>query len=193
MKSYHLLLRNPMAEHAFGISGGPDEVNPVDWLKGHALTSVPDPITLQLHPASGDSPDLADIAGGLYTVFSNRLRSALQAAGVDNVDYYPARLVHPTSRHQRDDYFAVNVLGLVSAVDVSKSTISPGRGRIPGVLRQFTIDPQRGGDLRLFRLAESPRLIIIDNGVKAELEKAALDGVFIQPTQSWTGTNSGPP
>jgi hypothetical protein len=193
MSSYYLLLRDPVAPHAFGIADGPDEMDPVAWMQGKQLVSVPDSIVLRLHPASGLSPDLADIAGGLYTVFSNRLRAALEGAGVDNIDYYPVRLEHPSAKVRRHDYVLANVLGMVAAVDASKSTISPGRGKIPGRLRQFTVDPQSAGDLRLFRLKESPRLIVIGYSVKTALDRAQLDGLFLQPTQEWTGTNGGPP
>jgi hypothetical protein len=192
MKSFYLLHRNPMADHAFGIVGGPDDLDPIDWLEGKKLTPVASPVVLEMHEASGESGDLADIAGGLYTVFSDRLRKTLVAAGVDNVDYFPARLVHPVSGNRSDDYALVNVLGLVEAVDKSKSTMTGIGGRLPPTLKQFTIDQKRAGDLRLFRLAESPRLIVIDESVKTTIEAAALDGVFIQRTQEWTGTNGGP-
>jgi uncharacterized protein DUF1629 len=192
MKSYYLLHRNPMANHAFGIVGGPDDLDPVDFMQGKILTSVPTPIVLEMHEASGESGILADIGDGLYTVYSDRLRKVLIGAGVDNVDYFPARLVHPVSGTRSDDYALVNVLGLVEAVDRSKSTMTPARGRLPGQLRGFTIDSQRAGDLRLFRLAESPDLIVIEESVMAEIEAATLDGVFIQPTQDWSGMNGGP-
>jgi len=192
MNAYYLLLPNPMGKHAFGIAAGPDSLDPVEWMHGKKLKSVPNPIVLTLHAGSGATDDLADIAGGLYTVFSKRLQAALGAAGVDNVDYYPARLVHPTSGQHREDFVVANVLGLVSAVDASKSTISPGFGKIPGTLRQFTVDDERVRDLHLFRLRESPRLIVVDVAVKSAVDSANLDGVFLQPTQEWTGTNSGP-
>jgi uncharacterized protein DUF1629 len=186
MKSYHLLLPNPKADHAFGIAGGPDDLDPVDLIQGRPLTAVPNPVILELHEASGQSKVLADIADGLYTVFSPRLRAALVSAGVDNIDYYPARLVHPSLGAVSDDYLLVNVLGLVRAVGEAKSMTA-------AFVKQFTIDEHRAGDLRLFRLEESPTLIVIDSAVKAEIEKTNLDGVFIQPTQAWVGVNRGPP
>jgi hypothetical protein len=145
-----------------------------------------------LHGASGDTEQLADLGSGLFTVCSLRLKTVLTDSGVDNIDYFPARLEHPESGRRRDDYFLVNILGLVKAVDVSKSTITPGRGNLPGKLKQFTVDERLAGGLALFRLAESPRLIVIEGAIKTAVDAANLSGVYVQATQNWTGFNTGP-
>ncbi len=177
---------------AFGIAGAPEDLDPVDWIQGKKLLPRQNPVPLMLHGASGDTEQLADIGSGLFTVCSTRLRSVLTDSGVDNIDYFPVRLEHSESGRRRDDYLLVNILGLVKAVDVANSTIIPGRGNLPGKLRQFTIDERLAGNLPLFRLAESPRLIVIEGAIKAAIEAANLNGIYVQATQDWTGFNTGP-
>jgi hypothetical protein len=191
MKTYYLLLEDPTSDNAFGIAKGPDNLEPVDWIQGKKLSPGPAPQLLTLHEASGTSDKLADIGAGLYTVFSPRLRNVLTAAGVDNIDYFPARLELPGTGSHWDDYFLVNILGLIRAVAGPAGAHPSGRRSLAGMLTHFTIDEQRAAGVPLFRLAESPDLIVIDEPVKAKIEAANLDGIYIQPTQEWSGVNNG--
>ncbi|MDB4985293.1 MAG: hypothetical protein JWN04_471 [Myxococcaceae bacterium] len=77
-------------------------------------------------------------------------------------------------------------------MDRDASTFEPG-ARPDGELRSFQIDPARAYGLRLFRLAEDPRLVVVSQRVRTALEAGALRGLAFQATEDYDGYPLRPP
>ena len=182
---FYLLEQDLYLHGTWGVSDGPEELDPVDLLAGIALTPAAVPVDVELSESSGDARP--DIVLSLLPLFSARLRQALEQAGVDNVQYVEARLRHPEGHAIESGYFVANVLGRVRAVDLGRSRFGPASGDIEGDLLDFTIDPSASRYLRFFPLDESPILIVIDEPLKLALESAGLVGLELLPTTAWTG------
>ena len=162
----------------------PENLEPLDWLRGKRMPN-PGPLRLPLSASSGDlRPDLI---GTLLTLFSDDLKNALLAFGIDNVDYVPVQLQHPRSQELESGYWLSNVIGLVECVDLSRSVIEPRPSGTKGSLLSFHVDPDRAAGLHLFRLVEDPTLIVIDEPLRRFLQAQDLAGVRLRHTRTYDG------
>lgn len=166
-------------------------------IKGHTDTSAQfnwvDGIKFD-RPFPGDVFELDDAYGSNYPdffdttipVMSPRLIEALTAAGVANLDTYPLVLRNPADGTERSDYKAVNVVGRLDAVDLSKSPHEVRRGK-PRFSGAIVIDPRKTAGLLAFRLPYSPRFIVVAESVAKRLQSQKFDSVLLQPTRKFDG------
>jgi hypothetical protein len=99
----------------------------------------------------------------------------LRRCGVDNIDTYPAVLVD-NANEREFRYFAVNILGLVAAADLSKSQWSnfDSAARLDTHFESLAVDPAKARGHLMFRLAEDTGTIIVHAKVKQALESAGI-------------------
>src|SRR5690348_10844054 len=90
---YYLFDQDLLVRRAVTIGSLPDDMDPLEWIRGQVITAPPSPVRLRLSDSSGDTP--GDIVQPFVTVYSDKLRQALTNFGVDNVEFFPAELEHP--------------------------------------------------------------------------------------------------
>ncbi|MDH5651287.1 MAG: hypothetical protein OEZ39_05385 [Gammaproteobacteria bacterium] len=122
-----------------------------------------------------ENPPLEYMAG-VAPVCSKLMLDALQAAGIDNIQTFPAILTTYANETVWDGYFALNIIGKVSAADMEKSKFVsigewPGGTPFAG-FQNLVIDKNKTHDLYLFRLAECPSEIIIHKDIIDKLLSA---------------------
>jgi uncharacterized protein DUF1629 len=158
------------------------------WTKGRPLDdSIPE-LTFELDGGRSFAwPDFIR-PGPNIPLISPPMREGLGKAGVDNIEYYPARVINRSTKEERK-YFAANVIGLVSAMDRGKSDFMPYDSD-PNIIldiSKLVLDERRCAGVQLFRLAEFEILMVVDEGVKIELERRNLFGLqFVRP-EDWDG------
>ena len=116
-------------------------------------------------------------------VFSAAMVEQFRLAGADNFQVFPAILVNREERVRWDNYFALNILGLIDAAseDESSSTaIMPG-DTLDGVppfvhYDRLVIDPERVKGALMFRELKAPEEIIFDDKVKQYLKANSPKG-----------------
>lgn len=122
-----------------------------------------------------------DFSGMSVPLVSKRMKEALEAAGVENVDFFPVTL-RETDSGATYDYFAFNRIGLVSAR--AGSTMKSHDGDYVGDTRvdDLVIDERAAGGLLMFRLKETFSVIVVHRNVKESIERAGIDTVrFVEP------------
>ncbi len=155
-----------------------------DWFGGHSFT-IPPPIPVELtwdpDTEMGDRVTYYDWAPPV--LMRKDLLAALRAAGVDNLEDYPA-IIH-SKRGNPDclDYVAVNVIGAIAAANLEESEISDeGNGMIDMSFDSLVIDEEKAGGQLLFRLAESVTTVIIHEKVVEQLKRQGGFGLtFTRP------------
>ena len=159
------------------------------WKEGARFSvDVPEPVEFAMRANHNDLMlEMNNTQGLLVT---KRLLAALQEAGVDNLDVYDAVIRHESLGTERRDYVAVNLIGTVSAADLSRSTVVPGG--LPGNLidtdfEGVAIDPEKAGGMLMFRLAENTSAIVVHERVKEHLESKGFDMLTFVPPESWIG------
>jgi len=100
--------------------------NDIDsWRMGRRLVSeLPNPIQIKIRP--GYSDNLKEMYYNDALIITRRLLTALQEAGVDNLDAYPCVIINEETGFRTEDYVAVNLIGLVNAVDIDNSNVTGG-------------------------------------------------------------------
>jgi hypothetical protein len=159
------------------------------WIDGQRLGfEVPVPIVVELDP---DYPGTPKALYGTHPVpvMSDDVVDALVAAGVDNLELFPAILIDPSSGVEYRNYKAFNIVGKVSAADMERSTrMGVGSSQMIAVdFDSLVIDEAKAGGLRLFRLAENLGAIVVDEAVKDEIERRGIPGMFFYPSGEWSG------
>ena len=156
------------------------------WFRGKNFTDpVPfmDVKFLHNHPAETSMSDfIAPFMSqcGCY-FFRDDLIAALEAFGVNNLDKYPVSITDPDDGRVYTNYKAVNIIGVVSAADMSKSKyeLSDGIPLIDVAFDELVLKENEIQNLLMFRLAESLTTILVHESVRNYLiEKGFIHGGF---------------
>jgi hypothetical protein len=120
---------------------------------------------------------------------SERFKKTLDAAGVDNVDYYPVRVVNAVTGAIRSDYYVANVIGLIDCLDRDKSGIvsDPDAPGLITDIEQIILKADKIKGTLFFRLQDVSGVVIAHPRVKNAVTKAKLTGVIFTPSNecSW--------
>lgn len=157
------------------------------WIIGLPFEQPPPvPVPVSIEPGEeGLQPELTDVP---LPLMSRRLAECLTAAGVSNIDFYPARVTEQASGRSHDGLLAFNLIGLVAAADLSRSTFSAPDGPLLSVdFDGLAIDPAKVGAADMFRLAESVNGIVVSRRVRQAILDAGITTLeFILP-EDWVG------
>jgi|SRR5450755_1776125 hypothetical protein len=156
------------------------------WTKGKRFATPPTgPLQVKM---DGDGILMPMFNRGIL-LFSDDLVSAIRGSGVDNIDCYDAVLIDPVANQAYTNYKAVNIIGLIAAVDLGKSKyhMPSGVARIDTDFDSVVIDESKTGDLLLFRLAECVTAIVVHERVRGYIERAGIPYLtFVDPIR-WFG------
>jgi hypothetical protein len=153
-------------------------------LSGAPLQDIQEPVRVVLAAGRDEISDYLELP---CAVVSERMRSALDRAGVDNIQYLQATLEQRVSERKISGYWIANVCGALACVDREASVIERESESYAGDLRSFQIDLRATYGLGLFRVAEDRRLIAVHERVRAVLESARLHGVVFQTPSQYDG------
>jgi hypothetical protein len=145
---------------------------------GMPLNAAVEPPVLVRISAWSDEP--TDYMEQPFPVVTDRMRDALDRAGVDNVEYIRAQVQRERSTVVESGYWLFNVVGKVSCVDPVASGLHDAEGSGLRQLARIVLDPARTYGLGLFRLAEDPRMIVVGPHVQVALQASHLRGVLLQ-------------
>jgi Immunity protein family (Imm11) len=145
---------------------------------GRIITeAMPVPVVFSVSNTDTDPPTAME--GISVPAWSGALVRCVQSAGADNLQLFPAVLANAQLGRQWDDYFAVNVLGLVGCMSKSSKVthIADRPGGAPLVkVHKLVIDPRRVSGAELFRLAESPGVLLMHERLLAAMKQATPPG-----------------
>lgn len=157
------------------------------WIIGQPFEAPPPvPVPVSVEPGEeGLTPELTDVP---LPLMSRRLAACLSAAGVANIDFYPARVTEQASGRSHEELLAFNLIGLVAAADLSRSTFSAPDGPLLSVdFDGLAIDPRKVGAADMFRLAESVNGIVVSRRIRQAILDAGITTLeFILP-EDWVG------
>jgi len=155
-----------------------------DWGVGRKATFAPTgSVVIDAAPHDGYQGNPLELSDGEVPLVSDRLKQALIDAGVDNVDYYPVELKNKETG-QTYEYFAFNIVGLVSAPDPSKSSVESYDGDYVGdsSIKDLVLDDTKTLNLLMFRLLQKFSTILIHERVRRHLEACGIDTLtFVRP------------
>lgn len=149
------------------------------WRSGQAFAQAPSqPIVCTLHDRPGATLPDAFLADRI-PLFSQRLVQGLLDAGVSNLATYAAELRTAGGQLVATDFHAVNIVGLVACADLEASLRHPLSDYPMIEFTRLVIDAEAARGCKLFRLAENPSFILLDESVKRALDALPLINVMV--------------
>ncbi|RKH55957.1 imm11 family protein [Corallococcus llansteffanensis] len=140
-----------------------------------------------------DEKNQGEVLDFVWTTFrglvvSAKFRKVLEGAGVDNVDYYPVRIVNTVTGEVKQDYFAANILGRVACMDLEASVYerSPLKPDMIRAIDELHLDESKLQGFKLFRLSEAFNIVLADESIKKAVEKAKLRGICFLPAEGYS-------
>lgn len=176
-------MQDPRIPHQPHVARCPDTIDPLDWINGRIM---PDPGPMGVKLSHKEERFRGGIIGGLLPLFHQYFIDELTRLGIDNIQYFPVEL-EDSEGNVEYTYSLANVIGLIEAVNVNASVIKPRASGGHGRLFSFKIDHHKARDHRLFRLAEAPTLIIIDEYLWKDILAFNPPGVMLLPTERYDG------
>jgi hypothetical protein len=158
------------------------------WYRGQEITyRIKEPLVYGLDP--GYPGALLPLYESEAPIMREDLLDALKSSGVDNLQLFAAILKDPKTKQEYTNYKAVNVIGLVAAADMAKSTTMglPNPALFGQTFDSLTIDEKKAGGALLFRLKESASAIVVHDRVKSGIEAAGVPGMTFYESGEWSG------
>ena len=155
-----------------------------DWRRGRVAESQPqDPVVIDVVVYGDYAGPPDEYLDSGVPLMSKRLKETIESAGVDNIRFHPVTL-RKTESGETYEYFAFNLIGLVDAVDLGKSTMTSPDGDFIGdtVITDLSVDEGKTRELLMFRLKQKFSVILAHRRVKEAVEGAGITSVkFIAP------------
>jgi hypothetical protein len=159
----------------YGIIGRAPVSDEVSFLAGHTISvQLSSPLVFEVNHPPGEAP--RHFLGSEIPVVSDLLLTAIEAAGVDNFQVFPAVLHNLDTGGKWTGYRALNVLGILDAADLQSSKydeIVPGSEGLPPLVdfEKLVINSSKTRDLLLFRLVHNPSMMFIHGNVRDHLRQ----------------------
>jgi len=171
--AYHQIEPDNWLEQA--VTRNPKLPSGVSFLKGAFIADqIQEPLSFEVDFPSRDA--VPHFIGNTIPVFSNELVKGLAGAGVSNYQVFAAKLHSTITGEDWDGFWAFNVLGLVRAADRTRSEADTlmeedPDGSKPPLLafNRLVLDSTKTGNQLMFRLAESPVVLLIHESVLSHL------------------------
>ncbi len=177
---YYSIEADPFNER--GIIGDPKFPNDISFMRGAFINWQPDAPLLFRSNCDDDNLPREYMGRASLPVWSKALLNEFRLAGVDNIQAFPAVVEDIDGNIKWKDYFAINVIGKVSAADLSESEyieIGERPGGLPFAgFQNIVIDPEKARGFLLFRLAENPLELIAHQRIIDHLISTA-------PSKGW--------
>ena len=162
----------------------PDEIDLIESIMGKKPKFNELPIKIEAEIDEDETVVYSDILNPGVPLFSDKMKVALEACGVENIDYYPVEIIDEDSQELLAKYWLAVVKDIISCIDLDKSRFEEDKmGKT--VITQFTIDTPKTEGLELFRFHNIPALIIINETLKDKLSEIAFTGVSFKPTDAY--------
>lgn len=164
-----------------GITSNPSLKPPMDnWFYGQSWSEpVPEPLVFEIH--DNDHGRMLSYFPN-FPLMTDEMVECIRNSGVDNLATYDAEIREQDTGIVHHNYKAVNVIGLVSAVDESSSDYEDLGIGSAKFYRSLVLDESRANGLLLFRLREIASKIVIHRTIKNNLLDAGIEDLaFIHP------------
>lgn len=103
----------------------------------------------------------------------------LRRAGADNIDAYPTVIVNPETGETIRDYWLLNVIGMVSSVNLEASEYTE-LGPDLLVIDEIVLDDQRTTGAHICRLLEDPQHIVVSDELAKAIEGSQLGDIYLE-------------
>lgn len=162
----------------------PDEIDIIESIMGKKPIFDKLPIQIPANIGKDEKIVYTDIINPGVPLFSNKMKSALDELGVDNIEYYPVDIIDAETKEVLAEYWLAIVVKIIACIDIDNSEF---KQTVSGtwVINKFSIDHNKVADSNLFRFHNIPGLIIINETLKDALSQIEFEGVHFKHTKEY--------
>ena len=162
----------------------PAEIDLIESIMGKKPDFDELPIKIPAEIDEDEKIVYTDIINPGVPLFSEKMKSSLDALGVDTIDYYRVDIIDWDSKEVLAKYYLAIVKDIISCIDMQKSKTAETASGIT-VITQFSIDQTKAEGFNLFRFHNIPGLIIINEELKDKLSEIDFTGVSLMHTDKY--------
>ncbi len=132
--------------------------------------------------ASAEVGDVIDAPGIGAPLVSQRVKDILERLEVENIQFFPIRVLHKATGEVIKDYYIFNVIGEYDLLDYDKSAIERSKRNSNLILDVESLAFKDTSELKLppiFILGPISYLFVVDERIKSEFEKHKIYGFNI--------------
>ena len=174
---YYSIISYPF--HDRGIFSDPVLPENVSFIKGEWIDWVPESPLVFKSNCDQSHPPRECMGGKAIPVWSEDLVDLFHSIGVQNIQTFPA-VITGDNKDQWAGYFAVNIMGMLAAANISASSFTEIGSYADGLpmlgFEKLVIDRSKTNDQSLFRLAENRLELIAHQRVIDALKEHAPAG-----------------
>ncbi|MCG8313632.1 MAG: hypothetical protein MI976_10480 [Pseudomonadales bacterium] len=152
------------------------------WVSGQKFSEPYPQDVFYVKPCMESGKEMPDFFDSTVPLMSKRMVQAIESLGIDNFDSYPVIIKEQNTENEWHDYLAINIIGLVDAIDREKSDIDEDDDY---VFHSTVIDNSRTHGLYCFRLYRGSDLLVVHEKIAKALIKMNLKGVLIIKTEDY--------
>ncbi len=143
------------------------------------------PFRYNMKVVEGQTPRLYGFYPG-SDLMQQRLVDVLQSAGVDNLQLFPTIVTDDKSGEEVPGYVTINVIGRVACAVMDKSSKSAVAN--VSYFHNLVINPEKASRLAMFRLDESPMLILVNEFVAHAIQDSDFPGLKLEAVAEYLET-----
>lgn len=163
------------------MEGEEDQNTHVEFYMGRLWDATRDNISLPfrytMKVGRGETPKLYAWYPG-SDLMQQKLVDLLQSVGVDNLQTFPAEITRSDTNEPVPGYVTVNIIGSIPCADMSRSDASPLA--TAHYFNKLTIDPAATHGLLMFRVDESPMIVLVHEKIAKAIQAAGLIGLTFE-------------
>jgi hypothetical protein len=141
------------------------------------------PYRYRMAVVAGQTPRLYGWYPG-SDLMQQELVDVLQSSGVDNLQLFQTEIRREDTNEEVPGYITVNIVGRIACAAMSKSKTSPLAD--VSYFHDLTINPRKTRGQLMFRLHESPMLVLVHESVAKAIESKNFLGLTLQPVAEST-------
>ena len=175
-------------EYELRIDGVPPSIEEHNWnfdLGQYVVDTIPlIDVPYTMEPDERLTDNL--VAPGCRGLLVNKkVKSIFHQGGVDNMQYFPARLIDTGSREINQDYVIANIIGKVDCLDYARSELElDEEGQIQYIDSLSIKDANNKDYGNIFRLSAFLPVIIVSTHIKEAMEQNGITGItFYRPEE----------
>lgn len=154
------------------------------------LQDWPQDVVFQFSKERPEGMGLVDLVEETLSLFliSGRFKCILEEYGTKNIEYLPVKMKNHKGKIVAEDYWVVNFLVLIEAVDRKQSLFEVDAGEEDKIYifhRLILLESVEKSGPPIFRLKEQPQTILIREDLMQRVAKAGLVGMRFTETSKY--------
>ena len=137
---------------------------------------IESPFLYSMTVAQDKSPDLYAIYAGAY-LMQQRLVEVLRGARVGNIQDFPAKVIRQDTGEEVPGFVTFNIVGKVDCSAPAQSKSVPLAN--VNYYTDLVIFPSKAHDHLMFRLEDSPQMILVHESVARAIQSAGFKGLTL--------------